>query len=93
MKRESCESRLVHRDLQHHLHPAIKAVNTTPATRPSERRLAGRSDQIKRARIAVERELGLALYCKVEKLPDRTEVSDSEMKAMWSSISKAWFFT
>ena len=46
----------MHRDLQHH-HHAVKAVKTTPMTRPSKRQLAGRSNQIKRARIAVEREL------------------------------------
>ena len=46
----------VNRGLQHH-HHTVKAVETTPMTRPSKRQLAGRSNQIKKARIAVEREL------------------------------------
>ena len=50
----------VHRDLQHH-HNAVNAVKTKPVktapiTRPSKRKLAGSSNQI-RARIAVEKEL------------------------------------
>ena len=46
----------VHRDLQHH-HNAVKAVKTTPTTCPPRRKLAGRFNQIKRARIAVEKAL------------------------------------
>ena len=46
----------VHRDLQPHHHNAIKA-KTTPMPRPSKRKLAERSNRIKRARISVEREL------------------------------------
>ena len=49
-------SRLMHRDLQHH-HHTVKAVKTTPITRPSKIQLAGRSNQIRKARVAVEREL------------------------------------
>ena len=42
---------------QHHLH-AVKAVKSTPITRPSTWRLVGRSSLTKKARIAFERELG-----------------------------------
>ena len=45
----------MHCDLQHH-NNAIKA-KMTPMPRQSKRKLAGRSNQIKRARISVEREL------------------------------------
>ena len=47
----------MNRDLQHHHHHTIKAVKTAPMTRPSKRQLAGCSNQIKKARIATEREL------------------------------------
>ena len=46
----------LHRDLQHHHHP-IKAVNTARMARPSKRQLVGHSNQLKKVRIAVEREL------------------------------------
>ena len=75
----------MHRDLQHHYHNAIKA-KTTPMPRPSKRKLAGRSNQIKRTRISVEREFeGQALLqCEKPGLHSESEeesdleVSDSE---------------
>ena len=46
----------VHRDFQHH-HHAVKVVKTPPMARPSKRQFVGRSNQTKKARITVEREL------------------------------------
>ena len=45
---------------------------SSPMTRHSKGRLAGRSNQINRARIAVERELEAQAYCRIKKLPDLT---------------------
>ena len=62
--------RKCHCDLQHH-HHAVKAVKTTPITRPSKRKLAGRSNQTGKTRIAIERELkAQALLQSEEATPD-----------------------
>ena len=65
-----------HQDLQHHRN-MIKAVKMTPMARPSKRRLAGRSNQIK-ARIAVGGELEAQAL-----LESEATASHSESIAVW----------
>ena len=66
----------MHRDLQHH-YRVIKAVKTTMA-RPSKRQLAGRSNQIKKARIAVEREPEAQAILQSEETTGPPSESDGE---------------
>ena len=82
-----------HHVLQHHRN-MIKTVKMTPIAHPSKGRLAGHSNQIKKAPIFVGESLKLRLYCRVKKPPSVAwRFPTMKMKAMWSSISKAWSFT
>ena len=86
----------VHRDLQHH-HHAVKAVKTISMTRPSKRRLVGRSDPTEKLDQQLRESLKLRLYCRV-KLPGRAAKAKKrvilrfqtvKMKVMRNPISKA----
>ena len=83
-----------HRDPQH----AKKAVKAAPIARPSKRQLVGHSNQVKKALIAIEKELKAQALLQSLSLPDRLAEAMKRvtlrfptvnMKAMWSSISKA----